>query len=269
MTRNQYIVLSVVAVAGVVLFYKGYKSSHKELVSAELSTVKNFRSYDQYIEEQIASLPDSVRNVLVKSDESNTTSDLKIAVEMTESLNKPLLAAHYFEKYALVDNQTKNWLILGGKWYNLAMSINDSVLSYQLAGKAKSSLNKVLEKEPENLDAKNALAACYVEFDKDVMKGVSLLREVLQADSNNIQAIFTLGMLSIQSNQLDKALARFEKLVKLQPFNPQYYFYLAEVQAKTGETKQAIQTYEKCKTLVSDKETQKEIDIIIQKLNQL
>ena len=101
------------------------------------------------------------------------------------------------------------------------------------------------------------------------MKGVSLLKEVVATDSNNVQAIFTLGMLSIQSSQFEKAQERFEKLIKLEPFNPEYYFYLGEVYAKSGNVAKAIKTYETCKTLVTDKEAKKEIDQIINKLNKL
>jgi cytochrome c-type biogenesis protein CcmH/NrfG len=134
---------------------------------------------------------------------------------------------------------------------------------------AKQSYNKVLELNPNNLQAKTALAVCIIQGDNDVMKGVGLLKEVVAKDSNNVQAIFTLGMLSIQSNQLDKAQERFEKLIKIEPFNAEYYFYLAEVYAKSGDTKKAVKTYETCKTLVKDKEAQKEIDAIIEKLNKL
>jgi DNA-binding SARP family transcriptional activator len=58
-------------------------------------------------------------------------------------------------------------------------------------------------------------------------------------------------------------------LIKLEPFNPEYYFYLGEVYAKSGNVAKAIKTYETCKTLVTDKEAKKEIDQIINKLNKL
>jgi ABC-type lipoprotein release transport system permease subunit len=72
-----------------------------------------------------------------------------------------------------------------------------------------------------------------------------------------------------QSSQFEKAQERFEKLIKLEPFNPEYYFYLGEVYAKSGNVAKAIKTYETCKTLVTDKEAKKEIDQIINKLNKL
>ena len=270
MSRNQYILVgSIVVIAGI-LFWKGFKSN---TIVAEnkvnQASATNFKTFEEYVTIQKSELKPDVLGMLTGYEETNTTTSLKQAVQLADSMEMPLLASYFFEKYTEMTGDKQNWYILGTKWYNLAMSSTDSVLSYQLGGKAKSSFTKALQLDPSNLDAKNALAACYIELEKDVMKGVGMLREVIKTDSNNYQALFSLGMLSIQSNQLDKALVRFEKLVSLQPFNPQYYFYLAEVQAKMGKTQQALKTYEKCKTLVSDKETKTEIDNIIQKLKQL
>ena len=47
------------------------------------------------------------------------------------------------------------------------------------------------------------------------MKGVMLLREILEKDENNIDAIWELGKLSMQSQQYEKAIGRFEKFVSL------------------------------------------------------
>jgi DNA-binding SARP family transcriptional activator len=58
-------------------------------------------------------------------------------------------------------------------------------------------------------------------------------------------------------------------LVQLQPFNAEFYFYLGEAYAKYGETDKAIRTYEKCKTLLNDKESKKEVEKIIEQLNNI
>jgi len=73
-------------------------------------------------------------------------------------------------------------------------------------------------------------------------------------------------MLSVQSGQLDKAIIRFKKLISLQPFNPEYYYYLADVYSKAGQKEQAIKTYETCKSLLKDEQAKKDIDNIINQL---
>lgn len=49
----------------------------------------------------------------------------------------------------------------------------------------------------------------------EIMEGVTLLKSVLEEDSNNLDAIWELGKLSMQSQQFDKAVERFEKFVSI------------------------------------------------------
>jgi cytochrome c-type biogenesis protein CcmH/NrfG len=58
------------------------------------------------------------------------------------------------------------------------------------------------------------------------MQGISMLREILVEDPQNEQAIFNMGLLSMQSGQYKRAAERFEELVKLYPENIQGQFYL-------------------------------------------
>ena len=97
----------------------------------------------------------------------------------------------------------------------------------------------------------------------EVMQAVTLLKEVLAADSNNVQAIYTLGMLSIQSGQYDKAVERFEKLRQLEPMNSEYYYYLADIYSQLGQKDKAVKALEVCKTLTTSEEARKNIDELI------
>jgi tetratricopeptide (TPR) repeat protein len=73
-------------------------------------------------------------------------------------------------------------------------------------------------------------------YDKGIiMQGVLKYKEVLELDSNNVEALYNLGMLSIQSNQLEIAKVRFEKLILLQPENQEFKTRYSEVLEKLGE----------------------------------
>ncbi len=262
-SRNQILVL--VSVFAVVIFFtvSGYKSSRSG-VSISTNDATRVADLESMVKEEEQRLPDSLlKRVVVLKGSGN---DLKRLVVLWDSLGKPLPAAYYMWQLAEKEPSGNNWMVTGSKYYNVAMLSSDTNIFMEAGKHAKSAFAKALELEPENIDAKNALAACYVDVDHDIMKGVGLLKEVIGKDSNNIQATFTLGMLSIQSGQLEKAKQRFEKLIRLQPFNAEYYYYLGEVYAKGGEIDKAIQTYEKCKTLLSDKSAQQEIETIINKL---
>jgi tetratricopeptide (TPR) repeat protein len=59
--------------------------------------------------------------------------------------------------------------------------------------------------------------------------GIMKLLAVSRADTNNLRAIYHLGLFSIESGQLEKAEKRFEKLIFLQPENQEYKEKLAEI----------------------------------------
>ena len=52
---------------------------------------------------------------------------------------------------------------------------------------------------------------------------------MIDRDSNNIAAIYQLGIMSIESGQTEKAVKRFEKLLLLQPENQEYKKILADL----------------------------------------
>jgi tetratricopeptide (TPR) repeat protein len=54
------------------------------------------------------------------------------------------------------------------------------------------------------------------------MEGITLLREMVAEDSTNADAHYYLGLFSVKSGQLDKAIARFEKVVGLRPDDIKY-----------------------------------------------
>ncbi len=269
LSKNQIVLLGLAGVLGTVLFIKGFKTSTSSVVNAAASSAKQF-DFDKYLLESKQELGGAARQTLSEIDETKADEDTyKKLVVLWDSTNHPLIAAHYMEKLAVAQPSEQNWFAAGSKYYMIAATSNDTLIANESVAGAKRALEKVIAINPDNLDAKNALAACYIEADEDVMKGVGMLKEVVEKDSNNVQAIYTLGMLSIRSNQFDKALERFEKLIMLQPFNPEYYYYLGEIQAKTGNATQAVKTYEKCKTLLKDEEAKKEIDKLIHQLKNI
>jgi len=54
------------------------------------------------------------------------------------------------------------------------------------------------------------------------MAGITLLREMVAEDSTNADAHYYLGLFSVKGGQLDKAIARFEKVIVLRPDDIKY-----------------------------------------------
>ncbi len=74
--------------------------------------------------------------------------------------------------------------------------------------------------EIEGVDSKIKIAVEIITSGKGApMKGIALLKEVLEEDENNTEALYYLGVFSIQSGQFDKGIGRFVTILKLEPDN--------------------------------------------------
>ena len=54
------------------------------------------------------------------------------------------------------------------------------------------------------------------------MAGITILREMVAEDSTNVDAHYYLGLFSVKSGQLDKAIDRFERVLALRPDDIKY-----------------------------------------------
>ncbi|WP_338793619.1 tetratricopeptide repeat protein [Bernardetia sp. MNP-M8] len=104
--------------------------------------------------------------------------------------------------------------------------------------KARKYYELVLKENPKNTDAKAQLAMTYVTT-PNPMKGIAMLREIVEQDPNHTKAIENLGLLSVQSGQYDKAVTRFERLVELKPDDVSAHLYLGVSYKETGAKEKA------------------------------
>ncbi len=86
------------------------------------------------------------------------------------------------------------------------------------------------------------------------MQAILKIRQVAKEHPENVKAQFTLGQLSMQTGQYEKATARFEAVVDLQPESNDAWRALAEAQMMSGDTARAKSSLMKAVAL-SDEET--------------
>jgi tetratricopeptide (TPR) repeat protein len=123
-------------------------------------------------------------------------------------------AADYAEKHATLPH-----ILRAGQLYFEAQTYAINVQKSQKLGeKARIYFEKALSIDPNNLLVKTNLAMTYVDTPTP-MKGISLLREVIEQEPTFIPAIFNLGILAIKSNQFGKGQERFTQILKLEPNN--------------------------------------------------
>lgn len=127
---------------------------------------------------------------------------------------------------------------------------------------------KTAEKPVTEIEAKIAKATELVEHGQNPMQGITLFREILEEDPENIEVHYRLGMFSLQSGQLDKAVMRFEKVVGMKnPTYPDALFYLGQAYQGLGENGKAIDAYTKYKVTTTDTVVIHGVDRLINELS--
>jgi tetratricopeptide (TPR) repeat protein len=112
--------------------------------------------------------------------------------------------------------------------------------------------NKALAITPKDYNIKTKLAMTYI-GGENPMEGIGILKGILKEDPKNETAMYQLGILALQSGQNDKAVVRFEELIKLYPGNANAHYYLGVGYANIGKKEKAIASLEKAKELETDK----------------
>lgn len=109
-------------------------------------------------------------------------------------------------------------------------------------GEVESSESLANDNLPASLNEDVDLALANIEKGKSngdmslvMNEGIMKLLAVTKKDSNNVRAIYYLGLFSLESGQLQKAEKRFEKLISLQPQNEEYRNTLQEIRNQIGK----------------------------------
>ena len=237
-------------------------SDHAGTNSANVSTLlegaKNALSVDQ--KQTFTKLEDAL---ITSSDKKK---DFENIISFWDSLKQPAIAAYYLEQVAIASPTEKNWNEAGKRYYAATRFVNASEKPI-LYNKAIECFEKTIALNPKNTEAKINLGACYVEGSANPMKGIGILREVEKTDSNNVNLQLNFAFFSEKSGQWDKAIARFKKVLLIQPDFVEAYLHLADAYEQKGDKTKAIESLEKYSSLVDDVSIKTEIRNYINKLS--
>ena len=78
------------------------------------------------------------------------------------------------------------------------------------------------------------------------MEGILMLKELADTDEPNLDAVFLLGQLSVQSGQLEKAVERYSQVLELDPNHIEATWELAMLNMKMGDLEDAVTKFELC-----------------------
>jgi tetratricopeptide (TPR) repeat protein len=177
-------------------------------------------------------------------------------------LNEPAAAAEYYKKMAEINASEKSWSDAATRYLAALRTENDSATGAWLLEQAIQCSRKVVEINPENINAKMDLALCLAETNNP-MEGIRLLREVAEKHPENDKAQMNLGILSIRSGQFDKAVERFNKVLELNPSQTEAYYFLGYALVQKGDSTLALDAFKKYSESGKDAQLLKEANVYI------
>ena len=169
--------------------------------------------------------------------------------------------AWYTAEAARLENSEKSLTFAAHLFLNNLRTEENPALKSWKATQSKDLFERSLKLVPGNDSSQIGLGATYLYGGlESPMEGILKIRAVAERDSNNLFAQLTLGEASTISGQLDKAVERYLKVVRMAPDNLQAIFALADVYERMGNKKEAIVWYGKAVPLIPVPEYRKEVE---------
>jgi len=147
------------------------------------------------------------------------------------SLGSPAVSGIYAAEIATNRENADAWGIAGTTYLLCLKSAENTDTKDFCFNRSVKALEKAISFDPQNVDHQINLALCYVEkpLEENPMKGIMMLLELNRANPDNVPVLLQIGKLALQTNQVDKAIGRFESVLKLDAKNIEAHCYLADL----------------------------------------
>ncbi len=242
------------------LSMKGWKNSQASIDFKKMGEEKASETQKQ-TSEQFKTFLSNIGTTtdVVKPDILTSTDTLRIsmAIELLDTMKQYAYAGVLSERLGDLQISDRRYYLASRYFLMETYDHKQPENEFLFIKKAKSCLEKSLAINPKNYAAKIDLAICIKNVNDiqppkdntDLMKPALLLLEVNKAEPNNTDALYYLGKLAIETQQFEKAIERFKKLVSLQPQNQENYTELSNIYSMMGNEKEAKLWSEKAQSI--------------------
>lgn len=155
-------------------------------------------------------------------------------------------AIMYFEWLNENFPERENKLQLAEAYFQAFGFAMDQTSRTKYSEKARELLQGLLDENPGDLGVKNMLAMTYMSGSTP-MQGIMMLREIVEEDPDNEEALLNLGILAIQTGQFDRAEEHLGKLVEFYPEHWQGHLLLGAAKLEHGHLEEARSHFEMVK----------------------
>lgn len=247
----------------------------KTIIAPELASNVTLFEAEHFIDDAKGNLTPSQAIYLTKLENGISRGDVPaqqvIAYQSLADFWKDSIGSYepylfYLGKASKLDNSEKKLTFAAQLFLEALRGEQDNAKLNWETTEAIDLFERAIKLNPENDDLRIGLGSCYV-YGKgrngnpqETMKGIQELLAVARKDSNNMKVQIVLGVGGLVSGQFDKALERFQRVVKNQPTNLEAVAYLADTYAAKGNKEEAIRWYNISKRLSNNPHYTEEVD---------
>ena len=147
------------------------------------------------------------------------------------------------------EENDQSWGIAGTTYLLCAKGAKKDDLREFCSNRGIKALEMALSFAPDNVEHQINLALCYVDMPPpdNPMMGIQMLLKLNTEYPENTAVIMQLGKLGLQTNQIEKATARFLKVLEIDPDHTEANCVLAKIYTDLGKDNDAQKYLEKCK----------------------
>ena len=231
----------------------------------EPSNLQISESHDRQLSEsEQAQINDLKQRIHASSLPEKSANFADSLAELFSNFNYLDSAAYYYGQAADMQPDMERRLKAGDSYFEAFSYAVEVQKQHQLGENARKYFNLALEQDPDMFDVKAKVALTFLP--DQPMQAVVLLREVVESEPENELGLYNLGLLSIQSQQFNKAIERFEKLTQSHPGHLEGQFYLGVSYFEAGKKTKARDQFELVKTMDQDPEVLASVDEYLEKL---
>jgi tetratricopeptide (TPR) repeat protein len=243
-TRQILIVASCLLVGGAIIFLPRTSNTASESKnSTSVASSETFKTQLEAIKKQtpaeVLARVTFFENKLKESKGNESAPWLDSLVFIWDRQMRPGISAEYALQKAELSDEGLAWKNAGIRFLAISNFFEGTDKS-GLLSRAIACLEKAQKKLPNDDAVKTQLGVAYVEGSAEPMKGIALLREAVAKDSTNLDAQISLGFFSMKSGQFDKAIKRFQIVMRLRPDLPEAGLYLAEAYQMDSKPDEAL-----------------------------
>jgi tetratricopeptide (TPR) repeat protein len=223
-------------------------------------------SHTESLSKEQQTVIDNLRGVYTKASGKGKIKPAEDLINQFVKYTRYDSAAYYADEIIKIDPSENNLMKAGGLYYEAFTYALQSDKTVKMGEKAREVYQKVLDKNPNNLLAKTNMAMTYTAT-QTPMQGITMLREVIAKEPDYEPALFSLGILSIRSNQFGKAVDRFKQILKNNPANSKAALNLGYCLAELDRKEEATQILEKVLKNSQDPQEKAAANDILSKLH--